>query len=350
MGAGVRAKLAKLSHVTGLMPVLGRLRMAQQDELRILAYHRILDSSDPPGFNFDVERISATRRDFRKQMQWVKRHFHPMRFEEVLSYMDAGRRLPPRAVLVTFDDGYDDNYHVAYPILRELDMSAMFFVSTGYIDSGLPYAYDWLVFMICTTAAPMLRAPELERDWPLTDSLGQRRTVANEVLSRLKSLQAVDQLALIGRLEEEWGMPRASGHDDCRPMTWDQLREMRRGGMEIGSHGVNHCMLAKLPLQDMHYEVAASKQALERELEEPVHVISYPVGGDDAFDDQVIDAVRQAGYRLGCSYVSQVAQLRPDNAYALPRLHVERDMDPVRVEAVITWPEVFGFSTPQKKR
>lgn len=345
----MRAKLSKFSHATGLMPLLRRLRVGRRDELRILAYHRVLESADPPGFDFDIELISATARDFREQMAMVRRRFHPMRFDEVLSYVDAGRRLPSRAVLITFDDGYDDNYRIAYPILRELDLSAMFFVSTGHIDSGLPYAYDWLVHMISTTRAQALQAPELDQEWPLPDSLAERRALANVVLNRLKSLPASEQAALIGRLEAEWGMPRAP-HPDGSPMNWDQLREMRLGGMEVGSHGVNHCMLAKLPVEAMRHEVEASKHTLERELDAPAQFLSYPVGGTDAFDETVVEAVRDAGYRLACSYLSGTAQVRPDTAYALPRLHVERDMNPARLEAVMTWPEVFGFATPHKKR
>ncbi|MET0813905.1 MAG: polysaccharide deacetylase family protein, partial [Pseudoxanthomonas sp.] len=149
--AGRRQRLARRSHAAGLLPVLRRLRSALRHDLRILAYHRVLESADPEGFSFDTELISATGDQFREQMRAIKRDFHPMRFDQVLSCIDANRRLPKGAILVTFDDGYDDNYRIAYPILRELGMSAMFFVSTGHIDSGMPYAYDWLVHMICTT-------------------------------------------------------------------------------------------------------------------------------------------------------------------------------------------------------
>ncbi len=80
------------------------------------------------------------------------------------------------------------------------------------------------------------------------------------------------QADLASRLEADWVFLRAGGHPDCRPMTWDQLREMQRGGMEIGSHGVDHRMLAKLSPGRMLDEVRGSKQALERELGVPARV------------------------------------------------------------------------------
>ena len=79
----------------------------------------------------------------------------------MIDALDHGRALPRRAVVVTFDDGYDDNYRVAFPILRELGMPATFFVSTGHIDSGRAYAYDWLVHMIRTVHAARLQVAEL---------------------------------------------------------------------------------------------------------------------------------------------------------------------------------------------
>ena len=87
-------------------------------------------------------------------------------------------------------------------------------------------------------------------------------------------------------------------------MTWDQLREMHDAGMEIGSHGVWHNMLAKLPFDAMSDEVNGSKRMLEREIAAPAEVVSYPVGGTDAYDENVIATAIRPGYKLGCSYVS----------------------------------------------
>jgi len=329
----------------GMLPALQALRSACRHDLRILAYHRVLESEDPEGFSFDTELISASAERFRAQMDYIKRNFQPMRFDEVLSCIDADRRLPKGAILVTFDDGYDDNYHVAFPILRELGMSAMFFVSTGHIDSGSPYAYDWMVHMVCTTSAERLQAPELDIDWKLADSLPARREQASRLLDRLKSLDDAGQAGLVARLEKEWGMPRTQGHAHCRPMNWGQLREMHRGGMEIGSHGVAHKMLAKLPRAEMAEEVLGSKSTLERMLDAQAYVLSYPVGGPDAFDMETVEVVRSAGFRMACSYVAGTSVVKPGSRYSMRRLPVERDMDGAWFEAMVAVPELFSYAS-----
>jgi peptidoglycan/xylan/chitin deacetylase (PgdA/CDA1 family) len=187
--------------------------------------------------------------------------------------------------------------------------------------------------------------PALDIDWRIEAALPERRRQAADLLYRVKLLDDDMQADLVSRLEADWGILRAGGHPDCRPMTWDQLREMQRGGMEIGSHGVDHRMLAKLSPGRMLDEVRGSKQALERELGVPARVISYPVGGPDAFNHDTVQAVREAGFDLACSYVAGVSRPGPRTQYALPRLPVERHMDMPWFQAMMAMPELFTYAS-----
>ena len=338
---GRRPRLARALRRVGALSLIGRLRAALRRDVRILAYHRVLESAVPDGFRFDPELISASAEAFRAQLAIVRRDCAPLRFDELLTHLDRGRPLPRRAVLITFDDGYDDNYRIAYPLLREAGLSAMFFVSTAHIDSGRPYAYDWLVHMLSIAPADRVVAPELDIDWALPADLPGRRAIAGRMLDRIKTLPATDQEALIERLQHAWAMPAEAGHPDCRPMSWAQLREMRAGGMEIGSHGVGHRMLAKLPAAEMRAELDASKRSIERELGAEAIAISYPVGGRDAYDAEVMAAVRESGYRLACTYLAGAESLHPASRYALRRIPVERQTDDDWFRGMLALPEVF---------
>ncbi|WP_348060257.1 polysaccharide deacetylase family protein [Dokdonella sp.] len=280
-------------------------------------------------------------------MAWLKREYTPIRLCDALDCARAGRSLPPRSVVITFDDGYDDNFHIAFPILRELGVPATFFVSTGYIDSGAPYAYDWLVHLFHRTSADRVSIPELRIDASIPLDRVERAALAESVLDRIKTLPEARQAAVIRRLEDAWSIPRQP-HRDCRPMTWDQLREMQSGGMEIGSHGVHHWMLAQLPHELMLEELAGSRAAIARELGVPARVISYPVGGSDAYSDQVLAAVPAQHYEMGCSYVSGTNPWPPADPYSLLRLPVERYMDSVWFKCMLAWPELFSHRSRQR--
>lgn len=341
--AGRRPKLARTLSRFGILPVIGRLRAALHRDVRILAYHRVLESAEPAGFRFDLDLVSASSEAFRQQLAIIRRRFVPMRFDELADCLDRGRRVPSRAVLITFDDGYDDNYRIAFPLLREAGLSAMFFVSSGHIESGRPYAYDWLVHMLCTTRQPRLTAPELGLDHALPDDLAARRALASHLLDRIKTLDADGQQALVDRLQREWAMPDAAGHPDCRPMVWAQVREMHAGGMEIGSHGVDHRMLAKMSRDAMREEVAGSKRAIEAAIGAPVTAMSYPVGGRDAYDADVMAAARDAGYRVACSYLAGCERMQSRSRFQMRRLPVERHVDASWFEGMLSLPELFCY-------
>ncbi|PXV61433.1 Polysaccharide deacetylase [Dyella jiangningensis] len=344
---GIREKLGALCYNAGLLHPLQKVRAWWQKDLRILAYHRVMPVPDPDQYAFDMELISTTPEEFREQMLLVRERYRPMRLSDVAAAINAGQPLPPDALVVTFDDGYDDNYRIAYPILKELGVPATFFISTGHIDSGRPYAYDWLVHMILMSTAPRLDLPELDINVPMPATRAERRAMAGCVLDGMKEISALAQAAMIHRLEDEWQMPSEHARPaDCRPMSWDQLREMRAAGLEIGSHGVNHWMLSKLPREELEREVFDSRNALLRELGPMPLLMSYPVGSNRAFDRQVIEVTRDAGFDLACSYISGTNPHPADNRYALYRIAVERYYGKAWFAALLAMPGLVGYPTP----
>ena len=343
-GGGKRQKLARWCHRTGVLSVVQRVRTLARAEVRVLAYHRVLDIGDGSRFPFDPALVSASPEHFREQMRYIRDRYRPVSTSELVALLEQGRAPPRDAVVVTFDDGYDDNYRIAFPILKELGVPATFFVSTGHIDNGLPYAYDWLVHMICTTHASRLTVPEVSLDIVLPSPLQERHAIGADLLDRIKWHNDAAQNAIIARLEREWSMPRAP-HPDCRPMTWDQLREMQAAGMDLGSHGVNHKMLALLPIAEMIAEVQESKAALDRELEPAPRTLSYPVGGPNAYSEAVVAAAREAGFRIAFNYISGSNRLPVADRYALNRLPVEYETDIGWFAGILTWPELFSYPT-----
>ncbi|WP_202840278.1 polysaccharide deacetylase family protein [Luteimonas saliphila] len=326
-----------------MLPLLRTVRGLFRRDLRVLAYHRVRDVARE--FAFDRALVSASPARFHSQMRHLRDRFHPVSCREVVAALDGGPALPRDAVLVTFDDGYDDNHAVAFPILRELGVPATFFVATGHIDSGMPYAYDWVAHLVVTMSDARLRLPELAIDVPLPADRDARHALTGTVLDRLKYLDDAGQQGVIDELQARCGRPRAAGHVDCRPMTWDQLREMRDGGMEIGGHGVHHRMLAKLPDEALLAEVSECQARLTAELGAPAIAVSYPVGGPDAYDARVIDAVRAQGFRIGFSYINGVSVPDDANRYGLLRVAVEADVDQSWFQGILAAPELFSHAT-----
>jgi peptidoglycan/xylan/chitin deacetylase (PgdA/CDA1 family) len=339
---GRRERLADACARWRLLPLVRRVRSVFRHDLRILAYHRIAARIDEDAFAFDLELLSADAEAFRAQMRHVRDAYTPMRFAEVLAAHDAGRSVPRDAVVVTFDDGYDDNHDVALPILRELGVPATFFVSTGHIDSGLTYAFDWVAHALLVTRATRLQLPALGLDEPLDAAPAARRAVVARTLDRIKALPGAAQQDAISTLVTACGLPPTGAAPASRPMRWDQVRALQAAGMEIGSHGTHHRMLAKLDEDEIRAELRESRDAIARELGAPPQVLAYPVGGRDAFDARVVRIARELGYRLACSYLPGINFASIADWFALRRIAVERNTGGGMFEARLAAPEIFG--------
>lgn len=343
---GRRQRLAHGARALGVLPLLQAARRLFRRDLRAYAWHRVRTLDD--GFAFDPSLVSATPDAFRQQVRLLRDRFRPVRCVDLAEALAGGRPLPRDAVLLTFDDGYDDNYHAAFPILREAGVPATFFVATGHIDSGEPFAYDWLVHLLLAEVPTAARLPAPLDDLQVPPGRAARLALAWQVLDRIKALPAAGQETVIAATAALGGAPRPSAHADCRPMDWDMLREMRAQGMEIGSHGISHRMLAKLDDDGLVDEVRGSRARLDEELRQDTLAISYPVGGDDSFDARVLAAVEAAGYAFAFTYNNGSNRWPPARRYALLRQSVEADMDQDWFAGIAALPELFAHPSVQR--
>lgn len=328
-------------NIARAIPAFDRLPRSRQ-ELRILAYHRVLDIDDDRSFEFDPDLVSASVDDFEWQMRHVRDRYDPITFHDLIEFIEKGKPLPACPVIVTFDDGYDDNYRHAFPVLRSLNMPATFFVSTGYIGQRQTFWFDW-VFYLCR------RAAERRHILKVGDALFpfDRDNAARQVRSAMHALwmlsDAERRIAIAG-LEESLDMkPPDEGFAHSMPLDWAQLGEMAATGMEFGSHTVSHPVLSRISNEvDLRYELTESKRALEQRLACTIDVLAYPVGREFAFNDQVEQATRNAGYRIAVSYAPGTNKLKQLEAFKLKRIHVERDVSRSEFAAMLAAPALFS--------
>lgn len=321
--------LARLLDVTGLLhwPL-----QRQQQRLPVLAYHRILDDDVTPASVADRGLFSATARAFDAQMAVVKRYFDVRTFQSLDE--PATGRTP---LVITFDDGYEDNYRLAFPILRRHGLTAVFFVTTDFVDHGQPLWFDRVAALLASAQLPDgLAIAEATLDTRALDHQG----LVNETLSRLKRLDAPQRNAWIDRLAT---LPGARDGDAGAPMSWQQLREMSAAGMEIGSHSQSHAVLANESRQVIADELYQSRQRIQSQLGCTCTSLAYPVGGASAINETVLSEARNSGYRYACTYRSGSNPLPLAESLMLVRQHVELDVSLAQFKAQLALPRWFGY-------
>lgn len=302
----------------------------RRNAIRILAYHRVLTRQRVDGncgspFPFDDGVISATTESFRSQMDYVKRNFDVVSFRDLYAVEVNGGALPRRPMIVTFDDGYRDNYTDAFPVLKELGIPATVFVATRHVGSRSLFWWDVVAYCLKATQRREIRLGEISGDAVPLDTQDRRRAAIEQVLTWMKTVPEEIKTGFAQRLPGALGVALEPDVADGMHLSWDEIREMAHWGIEFGSHTVTHPVLSNVDDRQLDREIRDSKAALERELHTEVLVFSYPVGGLGRFDSRAMAAVARAGYRYAVSYVEGVANFADGNRYALPRIHVEAD-------------------------
>jgi peptidoglycan/xylan/chitin deacetylase (PgdA/CDA1 family) len=319
------------------------MRRTLADELPILVYHRVCDLQNEDQYPFDPELVSASTDDFAWQMQYVGEHFTPITFARLVDHLDAGIPMPPSPMIVTFDDGFRDNYTHAFPILRKLGIPATIFLSTGYLDDRQPFWFEWVMYLIHRMPGPVLELPHGEvLELGLTS--GARRAAAAALVARLKAVDDEERLERLGWLQERHAaIVRPEDSRLSEPVTWHEVVEMAGAGVEFGSHGVSHPILSNIRTAGkLTNELLLSKEAIERRTGRPVQVLAYPVGSPDAYNERTIETARQCGYKVAVSYIAGINALSKLNRYEMLRMHVEREIDRAGFRAMFAWPRVHG--------
>ena len=329
-----RALAANLLSRSGLLSLLG-LAMRWSGVL-CLNYHRIGDGSLSL---FDRAVWSADAAGFDAHVQFLKTHFDVVTPHDL---PDLLRRRRGRSVLITFDDGYVDQYDTAFPILKRHGVSATFFVPVGFLDHHRVSWWDEIAWMVRTSrkagvdAGPWIPTPVVY-DEP------DRESAVESLLRVYKAMPTDSTGAYLDFLAEATGSGRFSGGQDVGPwMTWDMLREMRTAGMVAGAHTVNHPILAQLSPERQWEEISKCGLRFTEELGEPMQYFSYPDGGRSARNDDTRACLRRVGVRYAFSYYGGFRRFDEWDDLDVRRIGIEHFMNPDWVRAVVTQPGLFG--------
>jgi len=304
------------------------------DDLRIIAYHRICDVDNVN----DPELVSATVDDFDWQISYIKKYYNPLTFAQVIERLNNNQKLPANSIIVTFDDGFTDNYRNAYPILKKYLVPATFFISTGYIGSDETFWFNFISRTIMRNPGKSIEV--LSREYNISESLVDRRTLVPIILEICKRVANSKRLEIIENIKSQLG-----DFENCdvlaKPMSWENIREMSANGIEFGSHSVTHPILSQLTPEEMKIEICDSKKEIENQINREIQVIAYPVGGDFSINQAVLDEVELAGYELGATYISGNNYYPKLKDYQLKRGHIERYVGRAQFASMLSLPELF---------
>jgi peptidoglycan/xylan/chitin deacetylase (PgdA/CDA1 family) len=275
--------------------------------LLIVTYHRVLLQPDP------LLPDEPSAEEFSTLIDALRRTFNVLGLHEALTLMKA-RRLPARALCITFDDGYANNSEVALPILREHGVRATFFIATGFLNGGRMWN-DSIIEAVRNAPAGLDLEDLGLGKYALLDMQARRGAIA-QLLGSLKYTEPGARARISALVAERAGVTPTSD----LMMSDEQVRKLTRGGMDVGGHTVNHPILARLDGDIARREINESHDRLKQITGNTPLSFAYPNGrpGVD-YGPEHVAMVREAGFECAVSTASGCATALTD-AYQLPRI------------------------------
>ena len=287
-----------------------------RSDVTVIGYHAI-----GTALPYCAPALAVNARLFDAQVAYLKRHYRIISIDAAVAILKRGGDFPPGAAVLTFDDGYIDNYRTAFPILEKHGVTATFFVTAGPVLCRDRFWVSWLQQALTSTIP----------DAALTDVLrlpvefGGRRLgqpAIDDVIQRLNSCSRSHRDQLLRQIERH--VDEDAIVDSTTFMLEPaHLREMSEAGMTIGAHGVSHAFLPNLEEDEARDELVRGKALLEEALDRPVVHVAYP--GSAGIERNVNDDVRrwaaEAGYHSAVTTEFGSAGAASD-VMALPRKFV----------------------------
>jgi peptidoglycan/xylan/chitin deacetylase (PgdA/CDA1 family) len=305
----------------------------------VLLYHRVAD------LRHDPQALSVSPTHFKEHMEILKKGYSVLSLGGLLDCVHKGK-MPKKAVVITFDDGYADNLTNGKSILQNCGIPATVFIATGYIDGNREFWWDE-VERICfeTKRLPeelSVRIDGKEHRWSpdgqSTDGedcferyrhwtvLAEETPTARHHLYKaliqvLRPLSHEVQSAVLDQLSL-WAGTDRKARDTHRTLSEDDVLRLVDGGLiDVGAHAVNHDCLSSLPVSLQESKINESKARIEELIQRDVISFSYPYGTIDDFSQDTKALVKEAGFLLACT-TTQARVTPTSDLFELPRFLV----------------------------
>jgi peptidoglycan/xylan/chitin deacetylase (PgdA/CDA1 family) len=297
-------------------------RLLRKTSVVILRYHSVCERDDSP-LSYIDPGLSVTLDGFDRQMRFLREHYAPVSFEDVVESVTGGRPLPNLAVAVTFDDGYLDNYEYAFPVMQTYGISGAFYITAGCVNMGEPLWTSRLRYYFTATSQTSLslsipRPKQLDLSSPAARNASFAYTIAT-----IKSVGKVRGGELFRDVETKLAVTNLGPLKGVM-MTWGQIEAMGKAGQTIGAHTLTHPNLPGLPPDEALAEIAGSKALIEEKVGMPVLHFAYPNGrGVSHYNEPVREMVKKAGFLSSVTSIDGPVYTN-DDPFSLQRLGVYR--------------------------
>jgi len=266
------------------------------NKLTILLYHGITNSKSKGIENFSKKHISD--KDFKEQIEFISKSCNIISMDDVVDIVSSKEKYPPKAVAVTFDDGFRNNCTVAAPILDEFHVPATFYITSGIINTETMYWVDELEDCINLSLKPSLELSLNKKVVFDLTSVSKKIIALTEIKAFCKNSTNEIKNEIVRQVIDATGViPSVNHSENYKKMSWKELRELNMSDLfTIGGHSLYHNILSKIsPFEKLSLDIQISIALLKYNLDKEIKHYSYPEGQAIHYNDDVINCLKNNG-------------------------------------------------------
>ncbi|MBI5267437.1 MAG: polysaccharide deacetylase family protein [candidate division Zixibacteria bacterium] len=325
---------------TGLWRLLFMVRslLSGSQPAFILMYHRVVphgpSASDQRWLEFrSLPGIVVSPDMFQRQIAWLAEHFSVISLESLVDHIGNKEALRRPSVVITFDDGWRDNYEYALPVLRHASTPATIFLSTGFVGTTRIFWPERLLHLFECGDRAKLSLSDLPQELMSANlathlkasavaNAHARQRQLDECIRILKSASPQSRDRLIEALSRQLLPDGAPPLSERVVLDWNEIDLMRTKHITFGSHGVHHELFTEISDEDLTRELKESAETIVARLHPELLMLAYPNGN---YNDTVRKRALEAGYTCAVTVERGVASSSADSM-ALPRINIHEDV------------------------
>lgn len=308
--------LTKIFNIADSMKLFDIFANGSKSKVAVLTYHRICNKNDDWSLN------PLPVKSFKEHLKFLTDSYNIISLDDLVDLVAKREPIHEKTAVLTFDDGYKDNYTNAYPLLEKYDIPATIYLTSKLIGTGELVWADKVGYIIYHSLVDQIKIDELvEYDLGSKFDKYQTFSLIKRKLGDLTELEKsyfIDKLANLCQVE----IPADAG---CELMlSWDEVKEMDENNIDFGAHTINHPVLPELSSKEARWEILESKRVLEENLQKSVNHFSYPYG---TFNQDVVGIVKDLKFKSAVTLDQNLVNTKKDNLYTLSRMDGFADLN-----------------------
>lgn len=295
--------------------------MLREDGLVVFLFHGVIEKQNAAVRNYTRKHLEKNY--FAQVCASLAIKGRALSMDEVISYHETGEGYPPYSFAITFDDGFENNVSVAAPVLADLGIPTMFYITSGFLDDNAMSWIDRIEYCLEYTEAGRLQLP-WHGEAQEFRSAEDRIRILDDIRHHAKRDHSLDLHVLADDIYIQAGMVPVyeSEHSLDQKMTWEQARKLAESELfSIGGHTHTHPVMSFLSPEELSREIDLSLEKIKEHTGKIVEHFSYPEGMDYCFSSEVITALKERDITC-CPTAMPGTNTKADDLFHLKRVTV----------------------------